>query len=88
MVTVEIQDSHGHFANLRQRVDDRAVQFEVIRPTIGSRVEEANQLARRPIDRAEIASFVSIARLAREGKVAALCCAAVLDADDVINFAT
>jgi len=56
-------------------------------PVISARIKEPYQLTGWPIDRPEITSFVSIARLAGVGKIDNFCCATVLDADYVIHFA-
>jgi hypothetical protein len=84
---IESEDPLRHLADGRQRLDDRAFQGEMIAPGVDSRIEEADQVAGRDQDRAQVASLIPIARQARMGQVLDDRQATVLLADDVIDLA-
>ncbi len=83
---VELKNTLGDLADRRENFDDGAVESKMVRPVVKTRIEQPSEGACRRENRADIASFVAIAHEARVCQIVGNCQAAVLLADDVVDF--
>jgi len=82
---VESEHPGSHFTHWRHRLDDGAVQFEVLVPYVTPRIEKSNWLA-SAIYGCDIRAFVPVAKDTGIGKIADTRRASVLPANDVIDL--
>src|SRR5262245_50940737 len=88
LLRVQIENSGRYSADLCCTFNPSAIELEMIGPAIGSRVKETNEVARFPVDGADVTSLRSVAQSARECQVFRIRQAAVFLADDVVNLAS
>jgi len=83
---IDHHHSNRHTTDLCQRLELGAVPYEMFRPVICSRMEEANNLAGIWIEPRNVGPFGAIAVDASEGKILVFACATMLPSDDVIDL--
>ncbi len=67
-------------------MDDWAIEFKVIVPVLGARIEERNQLARLWIKRANIGAFVAIAAETGQRQIVGVSLTAMLQRYDMVRL--
>jgi hypothetical protein len=82
---VEPEHPGSNFAHWRHRLNNGAVQFEVLVPDVTSGIEKSDRVA-RTIYGCDVRPFVPIAKDTGVGKIANTGCPSVLHADDVIDL--
>jgi hypothetical protein len=84
---MKLENRNRYLPDVGDGLNERTFQSEMVRPSVLPWIEQPNEFIRSRHNGPYVRSFVAVAGKAGKCQIALFCCAAMFQADDMINFA-